>query len=182
MSTMGDSTGKLSRFLSGVDAYFRSGEEASFPWHERECSVWYALLVVEEGQIRKYGFTSSDSGKAALCQAIRSLSANDEALLLGVWTGTRRTDLFVLEKSLAIDHLVGAKRYDRFKHLLSASNVELAWGKRSQRKHLRYLRYSYERPDGTQVNDSTSVPTKAKELVTFFKANRIRVQERTEPG
>lgn len=88
--------GKLSKFIVGQPGYFREGAEEEFPWNSTQKNVWYSLLVVEGGQIERYGFTSSKSNKAGLCSALEELAEGDEALLLGVWTGQYSTSLFIL--------------------------------------------------------------------------------------
>lgn len=96
--------GKLSAFVSGHPGYFREGAEEEFPWEQTDKSVWYSLLVVEEGRIERYGFTASKSSKANLRCALEKAIA-EEALLLGVWTGQYSTHLFVLNISTAIKKL-----------------------------------------------------------------------------
>ncbi len=95
----------LSQFLSDVPGYFRTNEEETFPWTCKTGLVWYSLLVVENGKIERYGFTSAKSQKAQLVNALIALDGR-EALLLGVWTGSHRTDLFVLDISKAIERLI----------------------------------------------------------------------------
>ena len=100
-----DNMGNLSKFLVGVPGYFRDGEEEHFPWTATGATVWYALFVVENGKLEKYGFTSSKSGKKALVSALQALSQDDESLLIGVWNGQYRTDLFILQAEKALSHL-----------------------------------------------------------------------------
>lgn len=95
--------GKLSKFIAGQSGYFRENAE-DFPWDSTDKSVWYSLLVVEDGQIQRYGFTSSKSNKKGLVNALETLT-NEEALLLGIWTGQRSTHLFVLNIPTAIEKL-----------------------------------------------------------------------------
>ena len=52
--------GKLSALIVGQAGYFRTDCD-DFPLHSTDRSVWYALLVVEDGEIVRYGFTSSKS-------------------------------------------------------------------------------------------------------------------------
>jgi dipeptidyl aminopeptidase/acylaminoacyl peptidase len=96
--------GKLSDFAAGQPGYFRENAEEDFPWNSTDKSVWYSLLVVEDGRIQRYGFTSSKSNKAGLRNALETLT-NEEALLLGVWTGQYSTHLFVLNIQTAIKKL-----------------------------------------------------------------------------
>ena len=88
--------GKLSKFVVGQPGYFREKAENEFPWDRSDRSVWYSLLVVEAGRIERYGFTSSKSNKTALRSTLKELTREDEALLLGVWTGQYSTHLFIL--------------------------------------------------------------------------------------
>jgi hypothetical protein len=99
--------GKLDKFLGDTPGYFRTGEVMSFPWDASGRAVWFALFVVENGKIMRYGFTASKSSKRNLIHALRVLieSQETDALLLGVWTGQYSTHLFVLDISKAIDHL-----------------------------------------------------------------------------
>lgn len=94
--------GKLGKFIAGQPGYFREGEEESFPWDCTDRCVWYSLFVVEGNKIERYGFTSSQSNKQGLCDALNSLSNVESALLLGVWTGQYYTSLFVLPIPKAI--------------------------------------------------------------------------------
>ena len=93
---------KLANHIVGQPGYFREGAEDEFPWGRTDKSVWYAILTVEDGRIERYGFTSSKSNKAGLCSALQQLTEQDEALLLGVWTGQYSTHLFVLDIPKAI--------------------------------------------------------------------------------
>ena len=165
--------GKFEQFLTGVHGYFRVGEEASFPWHVADSSVWYSLLVVEEGRIRRYGFTSAVASKAALCSALEGLSPGDEALLLGVWTGSHRTDLFVLEPLEVLAHLKGPKRFDRFKHLHDVFEAELVRQGRSK-----YLSYAYRSEQGHPVHTSTYTREEIEALLEYFSQRGIDVKER----
>jgi hypothetical protein len=101
--SFGKEMGTLDSFLSGTPGYFRTGEEAAFPWSATS-GVWYALLVVEDGRIVRYGFTAAKGQKTNLRAALEQL-AGAEATLLGVWTGSHRTDLFVLDIPKAITNL-----------------------------------------------------------------------------
>ncbi|MEY2167538.1 hypothetical protein [Rhodanobacter sp. FW106-PBR-LB-2-19] len=89
--------GMLDKFLDRVPGHFQYGREADFPWSSRDRSVWYALLVTEPTGIERYGFTSAVAQKQKLLAALQHLRPSSKALLLGVWTGNYRTDLFVLD-------------------------------------------------------------------------------------
>ena len=97
--------GKLNEFLSQVDGYFREGEEDNFPWEETRKTVWYALLTIEENKIKKYGFTAAKGQKYNLFQALKKIEDKTQAMLIGVWTGSHSTHLFVLDIEKAIDKL-----------------------------------------------------------------------------
>ncbi len=97
--------GKFDRYLGPVPGYFRTGYEKEFPWNSTGSSVWYALLIVEEGRICYYGFTSAKSSKRNLVNVLKSLTPQDETILLGIWTGNYRTDLFILDIEKAITEL-----------------------------------------------------------------------------
>jgi len=97
--------GKLDKYLGPVPGYFEVGREKDFPWEFSGGAVWFGLLVVENGKIQRYGFTSAKSSKEMLLEALRALDPDDEVLLLGVWKGQYRTHLFVLNTQKAIKKL-----------------------------------------------------------------------------
>ena len=170
-----DASGKLSRFLTSVPGYFRVGEEATFPWHVDDSSVWYGLLVVENGRIRRYGFTSAAASKQAMCSAIEALAPTDDSLLLGVWTGSRRSDLFILSPTEALTYLKGPKRFARFEALGEISEAELVWHNRSK-----CLSYSYHSKDGCLVHTSTNKRAEIADLLEFLSQRKIKVKEHRE--
>lgn len=92
----------LDDIASGTNGYYRTGDEEEFPWDYRGSSVWYALFVVEENKIQKYGFTASKTQKKKLLKSLEKVSGLTDSLLIGVWTGNYRTDLFVLKIEEAI--------------------------------------------------------------------------------
>lgn len=96
--------GKFSELLGGHPGYYREGAEQEFPWDRTDKGVWYALLVVEDGRIQRYGFTSAKGSKASLCGVLEKLGG-DDAVLLGVWTGEYSTHLFVLDTAIAMEKL-----------------------------------------------------------------------------
>jgi hypothetical protein len=175
MDGAASSAGRLSTFLTEVPGYFRCGEESIFPWHTVESSVWYSLLTVEEGHICRYGFTSAATGKEALAAALEALEPTDEVLLLGIWTGSHRTDLFVLDPVEALAHLKGPKRFDRFKALSDIAEVQLV--RRGRSKH---LEYSYVAPAGHRVHTSTSKREEIASLLEYLSTLGIRVRERRD--
>ena len=92
--------GKFDKYRADHPGYFEEGRESDFPWHAGSGSVWYSLLVVEDGKIVRYGFTSAKSSEKALAVLLDNLK-EEEAMLLGVWTGNYRTSLFVLDVNKA---------------------------------------------------------------------------------
>ena len=97
--------GKFDKFLDKVPGYFSYGREADFPWWRRDRVIWYALLVTEPTGIERYGFTSAVAQKKRLLALLTQLRPSHKALLLGVWTGAHRTDLFVLDIEIAKERL-----------------------------------------------------------------------------
>lgn len=93
------SNNMLSKYLSGVPGYFRENESDKFPWLSRDGSTWYALLTIEAGQIKRYGFTSANNQRVKLLAALAEAPAGSQ--LLGVWTGSHKTHLFVLDIEIA---------------------------------------------------------------------------------
>lgn len=172
---MNSSIGKLANLISGEGGYFREGEGSTFPWHANDRSIWYALLVVEKGHIVRYGFSSSRADKHDLCSALEFLTDKDEALFLGVWNGQWRTDLFVLQPAEALAHLRGEKKWARFDHLRSATNVVKCYGPKGG---FRGLSYEYINKDGVTTHVSQSIREEAEELEDFFKAQRIKISEK----
>ena len=96
----------LEQFVTQVPGYWRVGEEETFPWHSRG-SVWFALVVLENGVFERYGFTSSGGQKAEPCEALKTIPKTTESLLIGVWPGQNNTHLFVLDRDKAIAKLAG---------------------------------------------------------------------------
>lgn len=94
----------LKQFEDTVNGYYRTGETRNFPFHITGGEVWFSLLVAEDGKIDKAGFTSGKGQKRRLIEALRATSRH-ERLLLGVWTGSQKTHLFVLDCEQAIQEL-----------------------------------------------------------------------------
>ncbi len=97
--------GRFTGDIAGMPGYFRKNGEDEFPWSHSGKGVWFALFVVEAGAIERYGFTASKANKASLVRILKALDPTDDAVLLGVWTGQYNTDLFVLDRRIAIDRL-----------------------------------------------------------------------------
>ena len=85
--------------------YYQENKEEEFPWDSTDRSVWFALFIVEGGEIKKYGFTSSKSQKHALLEALRELPHDCNAELLGVWNGRYSTSLICLDIDISISKL-----------------------------------------------------------------------------
>ncbi len=95
----------LDSFLAPDGGYYRVGEEDAFPWDCTNKIVWYSLLIVEDGTLKKYGFTPSKSQKQCLLEVLQNLPVPNNAELLGVWTGSYSTHLFCLDINKAIEKL-----------------------------------------------------------------------------
>ncbi len=90
---------QFTRYEGG--GHYRTGEEANFPWSSTDRSVWYSFLVVEDGKIVRYGFTSAKGSKTDLLECLQA-TKGQERTLLGVWTGQYSTHRFVLDPDKAI--------------------------------------------------------------------------------
>ncbi len=96
----------LNSFLDSFHpGYYRTGESERFPFDFHRSGIWYSLLVVENGRICRYGWTNAKAQKHLLLAALKAMPVDTEHLLLGVWTGASRTDLFVLDSAIAIREL-----------------------------------------------------------------------------
>lgn len=164
---------KLTKFLTEQPGLFRT-DCNDFPWHSTDRSVWYALLAVENGEIDRCAFSSSAASKKALCDTLRSLAVEDEMLLLGVWTGRYSTNLFVIDRALALEHLEGEKRFERFEHLRNATDVVKTYGPRGG---FRNISYSYLSEQGTPSSTSTSDRSEMVDLEAFFEEIGIPIAE-----
>jgi hypothetical protein len=90
-------------FRADHPGYFRIGEENHFPWDRTDNSVWYALFAPFNNEIQYVGYTPAKSSKRKLLEAITTIKGS--LILIGVWHGERRTDLFFLDIKTAIKHL-----------------------------------------------------------------------------
>lgn len=97
--------GELDEFLSATPGYFRVGGEKDFPWSSTGKIVWYALFTVEGSEIKRYGFTSAKQQKKQLLLALESIRDDKKAILLGIWTGSYSTHLFILDRDKAVTYL-----------------------------------------------------------------------------
>lgn len=89
----------LSKYLSQAAGSFRTDYQ-SFPWSEKR-NVWFALINVEDGSAKHYGFTNSGEQRRKLIGALNDLALAQGALLLGVWHGQHATHLFVIPVEVA---------------------------------------------------------------------------------
>jgi hypothetical protein len=89
----------LEKYLSASAGYFRN-DIGAFPWDRSGKEIWFALLNVEDGRIKEYGFTSSKEQKRNLLAALND-PASVGCKLLGVLHGQYSTHLFNLDKETA---------------------------------------------------------------------------------
>ena len=101
---------ELSDIVNGASGYYRTGEEDNFPWSVKSKTVWYALIVIENGNLQRYGFSSTLHDKTILVTVLEKLEDDQNALLLGVWNGQYSTHLFVLDIGKAKEKLEEALR------------------------------------------------------------------------
>jgi len=79
---------------------FREGETNDFPFARTDRAVWYAIIV-HDIRFPRFDFTASKSGKKAFIEKIESLKADGQKyLLLGLWQGQWKTDIFILDEEL----------------------------------------------------------------------------------
>jgi hypothetical protein len=80
---------------------FRTGETLQFPFDRDDRKVWYAIIEYDITGFHETAYTSSKSGKADLLAALMLLrSSSRKYLLLGIWMGEWKTDLFILDPSI----------------------------------------------------------------------------------
>jgi hypothetical protein len=84
---------------------FRRNQEDEFPWNSSGSEVWFAVLTLEFKIIQYYGFSSSKSGRKNLLELLKEVSDTHFLTLIGIWNGEWRTDLFILNKKIAIKKL-----------------------------------------------------------------------------
>lgn len=84
---------------------FRFNEEDSFPWDGGGSGIWFGVLTLESGAVQYYWFTSARSQKENLLGLLKKVSDTHFLTLIGVWHGQWRTDLFVLDRGIAIEKL-----------------------------------------------------------------------------
>lgn len=172
---------------------FRLGEENRFPWSTCDRSVWYALLTSESSGI---GYRAIDSayGSGGLLRALLELADRNRALLLGVWNGEWRTDLFVLDIDTAIECCrVEVEKRDREleicdaelkekreaelaslkAELKTATDVERIVGPQGG---LREIRYTYTDRNGVTCHKSARDPGRVIFLAGIFEEHGIGIK------
>lgn len=82
---------------------FRDNETKDFPVGSTDKSVWYGIIIHDVTSPR-HSFTSSKSGKRELLDKIKQLQSDGQKfLVIGIWQGQWRTDIFTLDpKELAV--------------------------------------------------------------------------------
>jgi hypothetical protein len=84
---------------------FRNGETDHFPVDRTDREIWYAIIVSDDN-FSRYGFTSSKSGKKDFVEMIKELNGEKQkTLLLGIWKGQWKTDLFILDEKIIVDKI-----------------------------------------------------------------------------
>jgi len=84
---------------------FRNDETKTFPVEFTDKIVWYAIIVFD-GRFPRYAFTSSKSGKKDFVNKISELKyGGQKYLLLGIWQGNWKTDIFVLDEDMIVQRL-----------------------------------------------------------------------------
>ena len=79
---------------------FREGETNDFPFVRTDRKVWYAIIVFDT-RFPRFDYTASKSGKKAFVEKIESLKLEGQKhILLGIWQGEWKTDIFVLDEEL----------------------------------------------------------------------------------
>lgn len=84
---------------------FRNNETDQFPVDRTDREIWYAIIVSND-ELSRYEFTSSKSGKKNFVETINKLlGENQKILVLGIWKGQWKTDLFVLDPKIIVDKI-----------------------------------------------------------------------------
>jgi hypothetical protein len=87
------------------DHGFRHNQEDGFPWDSNGSGIWFGVLTLESEVVRYYWFTSAKSQKESLLELLKKVSDIHFLALVGVWHGEWRTDLFVLDRGIAVKKL-----------------------------------------------------------------------------
>ena len=86
---------------------FREGETERFPFDCADRKVWFGIVILDY-DVKPLSFTSANSGKRNLLNKIDELNCRgDEFMILGVWQGNWRTDIFILDKVVTVKKLNG---------------------------------------------------------------------------
>jgi hypothetical protein len=81
---------------------FRENETEQFPFWITDRVVWYGLLLNDAG-FHRLSFTASKSGKKTLVeQIVICQNVGSPFLVIGVWQGQWKTDIFVLDPDITI--------------------------------------------------------------------------------
>ncbi len=82
---------------------FRINETKEFPVDFSDGSIWYSIITSD---LNYYDFTSSVSGKKEFINKISEFNKSGiKFLLLGIWHGMYRTDLFILEEKEIVSRI-----------------------------------------------------------------------------
>jgi hypothetical protein len=95
----------LSPDLRHHEHCFRHNQEDGFPWNGRGSDIWFGVLTLESGVVQYYGFSSAKYQKENLLELLKKVSDTHFLALIGVWHGEWRTDLFILDRGIAIEKL-----------------------------------------------------------------------------
>ncbi len=86
---------------------FRENETERFPFDRTDREVWYGIIVHDE-KFPRYSFTSSKSGKRDFINMVGCLkSGGQKYLLIGIWQGQWKADIFILDETIAIKLMGG---------------------------------------------------------------------------
>ena len=89
---------------------FRENETEQFPFLCTDRTIWYGIILNDSG-FHRSSFTSSKSGKKTLSEEIETLQSKGVSfLLIGIWQGQWKTDIFVLDPTIAIPKLQEASK------------------------------------------------------------------------
>jgi hypothetical protein len=81
---------------------FREHETEQFPVDRTDGGIWYAIIAYDN-QFSRFDYTPSGIGKKEFIRKIALLKqSNVEFLLLGIWHGEYRTDIFVLDENIIV--------------------------------------------------------------------------------
>ena len=85
---------------------FRYNETKEFPTDRTDREIWYGMIRDINGKYETTEFTSSKSSKEQLIVWIEQLKDSKERyLLIGIWKGNYKTDLFILDPDALLKKL-----------------------------------------------------------------------------